>query len=124
MERHVPEHCDWAQKNNGSGTPYAVRHLRRGLLVPGRPAAALDRRQRAVPACRTLHTKVRRNQEWLQLLGGGNETSWSGRASVGLRDLWKTGRWLRDLVTTGGGQMDSAARMLSDDGEPSWNECC
>ena len=57
MERHVPELYDWVQKEQRSGTRDAVRHLGRGLLVPGCPAAALDRRQRAMPARRTSQRK-------------------------------------------------------------------
>ena len=45
------------EKQKRSGTRGAVCHLGRGLLVPGCPAATLDRRQRAMPACRTLHRK-------------------------------------------------------------------
>ena len=35
-----------------------MRHIGRGLLVPRCPATTLDRRQRAMPVCRTLRRNV------------------------------------------------------------------
>ena len=95
------------------------RHLRcgalgRSLLVLGCLAAALDRRQRAMHACRTLHRKcVETRRGHMCWVSGEDEALWYGRAIAGFRDLWMTGRR----------QMYSAARMLSDDGEHSWKEC-
>ena len=45
------------EKRERGGTCDAVRNLSCGLLVPGRPATALDRRQRAMPARRTSQGK-------------------------------------------------------------------
>ena len=67
MERHVPELYDRV-RNNSEATPVMRCTLRCGLLVLGRLAAALDRRQRAIARMQNVATKVRRNQEWLQFL--------------------------------------------------------
>ena len=57
MERHVPELHDWVRNNDD-----AVLVMRCAILdvvswFPGCLAAALDRRQRAMPACRTVQQK-------------------------------------------------------------------
>ena len=64
LERHVPELHDWVRnKDEAALVMRCARYFRRGLLVSGRPAATLDRRQRAMPACTRMQndtTKVRR----------------------------------------------------------------
>ena len=57
LERHVLELYDWVEKQQRSSLRDAVRNLTCGLLVPWRPAATLDRRQRAMPLRRTLQRK-------------------------------------------------------------------
>ena len=47
----------FGEKQQRSSTRDAVRHLRRCFLVSRRPATTLDRRQRAMPARRTLQRK-------------------------------------------------------------------
>ena len=118
------------RKQQPSSTHDAVRHLRCGLLVPGRPATTLDRRQRASARTQNVTTIVRRNQGWLQLLEKLGKTKLYGTAvrSLVFETYQKTERrrtpsccviwWQRRRQT------DSAARMLSDDGGPSWSECC
>ena len=66
MERHVPELHDWV-KAKREAAPVMRCAVMGGLLVPGCPAATLDRRQR----CRmqNVTTNVRRNQGWLQSRG-------------------------------------------------------
>ena len=84
MERRVPELYDWVQKNNEAAC---------GLLLPGCPAAALDRRQRAIPACRTLQRKcIETRGGYSCWRSGENEALWNGRAVGGFRDSWKIGR--------------------------------
>ena len=117
------------KKQQRSGTRDAVRHLRRGLLVTECLATTLDRRQRAMPACRTLQQKCVETRNCCGCWGSGeNEALWYGRPIVGpsrLVEDWAARApsccviwWQRQRQT------DSAARMLSDDGGPSWSEYC
>ena len=56
-------------------------------------AAGLDRRECAMPAWRTLQRKCVETRGGYSCWGSGeNEALWYGRAIVGLRDLWKSGR--------------------------------
>ena len=85
MDRHVPERYDWVQKNNEAAPEMTVRNLRCGLLVPGRPAAALDGRQCAMSACRTLQRKCVETRGGCSFWGSGeNEARQYGRETVGL----------------------------------------
>ena len=82
-----------------------MRHLGRGLLVPGCLAAALDRRQRGMPACRTSQRKCVETRGGYSCRGKMRKRSamewpcerWSSR----LMEDWST-KLLRDLVTTAG----------------------
>ena len=108
MERHVPELYDWVKKQKRSGARGAVRHLGRGLLVTECLATTLYRRQRAMPACRTLHRKCVETRGCCDCgRDGENEAIWSGFAIAGLRDLRKTGRRRHQV----------AARLGEDGGE-------
>ena len=131
MERHVPELYDLGEVIKNEAAPEVrCATLGCGLLVPRRPAATLDRRHHAMPACRTVQRKCVETRSGCSCWGSGDdETLWCMAVrSVGLRDLLEDWAvrvpsccviwWQRRQ------QMDSAARMLSDDGEPSWNECC
>ena len=120
---------DRVQKGQRSGARDAVRHLGRGLLIPRCPAAALDRRQRALPAMQNVTTKVRRNRERLQLLGEAEKTKalWNGRALV-FETCGRLGgaegtKLLRDLVATAANGQCSPHAVGRWRG-PSWNECC
>ena len=72
-------HCEFSlsrqvQKNNDAAPEMRCAILDVVSWFPGCPGAALDRRQRAMPASRTLQRKKRYGM------------------AVGLRDLWMTGR--------------------------------
>ena len=85
VERHVPELHHGVSNDSDAATQGEVRHLRCGLRVPGCPAAALDRRERAVPAHRTLQRKCVETRCGCSSWGSGeNEAIWHGRETVGL----------------------------------------
>ena len=91
MERHVPELHDRVQKNNEAAPEMRCAILDVVFWFPG--VTTLDKRQRAMPACGTLHRMCVETRSGYSCWGSGvNEALWNGRASVGLRHLWKTGR--------------------------------
>ena len=83
-----------------------VRHLGRGLLVPGCPAAALDGCQRAMPACRMLKRKCVKKPGVAAVAGEAEKTKRYGTAVRPLVFLTygrlggEGTKLLRDLVTT------------------------
>ena len=104
MERHVPELYDKVQKNNEAAPEMRCAILEVVSWIPWRPAAALDGRQRAMPARRTSQRKCVEARRGCSRWGSGeNEASRYGRASVGLRDLWKTARRRHQVAAIWGG---------------------
>ena len=92
MERHVPELYDWVQKNNEAAPEVRCAILDVVSWFPG----VLQQLWIDV-SVRCPHERY--NESASKTRGGcsgwgsgENEALWNGRASVGLRDLWKTGR--------------------------------
>ena len=78
MERHVPGLYDWVQKNNEAAPVMRCAILDVVSWFPGVP--------------QELWMDVSVRCPHAERYNGENEALWNGRASVGLGDLWKTGR--------------------------------
>ena len=92
VERHVPELYDWAKNNNEAAPEMrcaildVVSWFPTSCSTSGWTSACDARMQ-------NFTTKVCRSQGWLQLVEKPKKKRYgTARETVGLRDLWKTGR--------------------------------
>ena len=99
VERHVPELYDWVRNDNDAAPKVRSAIFDVVSWFPGVPAAALDRRQRAMPARRTLQLKCVETRDDSGSRGYGTAV----RAFV-FETYGRLGgegtKQLRDLVTT------------------------
>ena len=89
VERHVLDLYDWVQKNNE-----AAPEMRCAILdvVSWFPSVLQQLWIDVSVRCPLQRKCVETRGGSGRRRNGENETLWNGRASVGLRDLWKTGR--------------------------------
>ena len=102
MERHVPELYDWVKKSNDAAPEMRCAILDVVSWFPGvLQQLWIDVSVRCPHAERYNESASKPGAT--TVAGEAEKTQWNGRASVGLRDVWKGGegtKLLRGVVTT------------------------